>query len=132
MSSSTLSAAPVLEPTAELVSFAERQVRYARLYRGDERRSELRRLMVIPALVQPVDGEYKAIGSPICGVTRDISPQGIGLFHSEPLNHNLLAIQITLVGEQINIITEKLWCRIYGPFYSIGGKFITKTDEFPS
>ncbi len=121
----------VPDPPKELVSFVERQVRNARTYRGVERRSDRRYLMVVPVLVQPVDEQSNAMGAPFAVVTRDISPKGIGLVHSEPIDHRWVALQMSLAGEEVNVGAEVLWSKAFGPFYYIGADFIAKLERFP-
>jgi len=118
---------PVLrQPPAELVSFVERHIRDAQPYAGKERRSEGRYLMVLPVTAQPVDEQYVAIGAPFAVVTRDISPKGIGLVHTEPIDRTLLALQMSLADEEVNLVAEVQWCRAFGPFYYIGARFVRK------
>ena len=87
--------------------------------------------MVVPALVQPVDEKFNAIGDCFTVVTRDISPKGIGLVHSRRLDQKLLALQMRLADEEVNVVVEVLWCRPFGPFEYIGGRFVAKLNGFP-
>ncbi len=130
MTASVTDTAVAPEPPAELVSFVERQVRNARTYAGVERRSDKRYMMAIPVLVQPVDEQSNAVGVPFAAVTRDISPRGIGLAHTEPIVHGLLALRMTLAGEEVNLVAEVQWCRALGPFYYVGAKFVSKLEDF--
>jgi hypothetical protein len=109
-----------LEPIPEMVAFAQRQVRNAKLHHAVERRSEQRHLVVVPVVAQPVDEAFVAIGSPFPMVTRDISTTGVGLIHSEYTEHRWLALRMTLAGENVELATKVLWCRALGPFYSLG------------
>jgi len=123
---------PVLpQPPTELVSFVERQIRNAQAYDGVERRTERRCLMVVPVTAQPVDQQSNAMGAPFAVVTRDISPKGIGLVHSEPIDQTLLALQMSLAGEEVNVVADVQWCKAFGPFYYFGGKFVKKLQSFP-
>jgi hypothetical protein len=119
------------DPPAELVSFVERHVRDAQFYDGDERRSERRYLMVLPVTAQPVDEQYLPTGTPFAVVSRDISPKGIGLVHSEPVEHSLLALQMFIAAEEVNLVADVQWCQAYGPFYYFGGEFVKKLERFP-
>ena len=96
-----------------------------------ERRSERRCLMVVPVMAQPVDEQSNATGAPFSVVTRDISPKGIGLVHSEPIDQTLLALQMTLADEEVNVVADVQWCKAFGPFYYFGGKFVKKLQSFP-
>ena len=131
MSDPTICSPVLPQPPTELVSFVERQIRNAQAYEGVERRSERRCLMVVPVLAQPVDEESNAIGAPFALVSRDISPQGIGLVHSEPIDQTLLALQMSLANEEVNVVADVQWCKAFGPFYYFGGKFVKKLQSFP-
>jgi hypothetical protein len=117
------------EPPAELVSFVERQIRNARTYAGVERRSDKRHLMAMPILVQPLDEQSNAVGVPFAAMTRDISPRAIGLVHTEPIEHELLGVRMSLAGEEVNLVAEVEWCRALGPFYYVGAKFVSKLEN---
>ena len=129
--------APLIDPPvlrqapAELVSFVERHIRDAQPYADKERRSERRYLMVLPVTAQPVDQQYVAIGAPLAVVTRDISPKGIGLVHTEPIDRTLLALQMSLADEEVNLVADVHWCRALGPFYYFGGEFVKRLQGFP-
>jgi hypothetical protein len=120
-----------LQPPRELLSFVERQIRNAPRHTGPERRSENRYLMAVPVLVQPVDKKHNPIGDAFAAVTRDISPTAIGLVHTEEVAHRLLAIQMRLADELVNVIVELLWCEPLGPFEYLGARFVAKLDSFP-
>jgi len=123
---------PVLrQPPAELVAFVERHIRDAQPYDGEERRSERRYLMALPVTAQPVDEQYVAIGAPFAVVTRDISPKGIGLVHSEPIDQTLLALQMSIAAEEVNLVADVRWCTAFGPFYYFGGEFVKRLQSFP-
>jgi hypothetical protein len=119
------------QPPAELVSFAERQIHSALPYKGLERRSDKRYLMAMPVLVQPVDEHSCSIGAPFAAMTRDISPTGIGLIHTEPIEHETLALRMTLADEDVRLLATVLWCKALGPFYYVGANFVSKLDGFP-
>jgi hypothetical protein len=79
-----------------------------------------------------VDEQGSALGAPFALVTRDISPKGIGLVHSEPMDQTLLALQMYLAGEEVNLVADVQWCRALGPFYYFGGRFVKKLESFPN
>ncbi len=116
----------VPEPPAELVSFVERHIRSARPYTGLERRSDKRRLMAMRVLVQPMDEESREVGVPFTAMTRDISPKGIGLVHTEPIEHKLLALRMSLEGKEVDLVAAVLWCRTLGSFYYAGANFVSE------
>lgn len=120
-----------INPPSELVDFAERQVRHAR-FEGSDRRTEKRHLMVVPALLLPLDSSGRAQGPPFPAVTRDISTKAIGLIHTDSLRHSRLALHIQLAGVQANVIAELVWCQPLGPFYFSGCRFVEKLARFPS
>jgi hypothetical protein len=131
MSTDTARSPRVLQPPASLVSFVKRQLRDVHLQWDVDRREEERHLMLVSVLAQPVDEQYRALGEPFALVTRDISKKGIGLVHTEPIRDNLLAIQMSLAGEEVNVVVRLLWSKALGPFYYIGGKFVAKLVSFP-
>src|SRR5262249_15229973 len=107
-----------LHPSASLVSFVKRQVRNAQLQAGPERREEVRQMIVVPAIVQPVDENRQPIGEPVAMVTRDITTRGVGLVHEEPLWHERVAIRLDAEGLDDNeiLIADVVWNRPLGPF----------------
>ena len=119
------------KPSPELLSFVKRQVRNAQLHRDAERRSENRSSIAVPAVVQPLDKHHQPVGEAFAVVARDISPKGIGLVHTERIDHKLLALQISLGGEEANLVVRVVWNMGLGPFYGIGGEFVAKWDRFP-
>jgi len=127
----TLSAVPeAFKPPPELVDFVKRQIREAQVYGGKERRSEERYLMLVPVLVQPVDAQCNPIGDPFVAVTRDISRKGIGLVHGQPIPHPLVALRMSLAGEEVNVVARLLWSEVLGPYYYVGGEFVAKLAGF--
>jgi hypothetical protein len=131
MSTATVRTPNVLKPPTDLVSFVKRRLRDAHLQRDVDRREEERHPMLVSVLAQPVDEQYRAIGEPFALVTRDISEKGIGLVHIKPIADNLLALQMSLVGEEVNVVVRLLWSKVFGPFYYIGGEFVAKLVSFP-
>lgn len=131
MPASTIHTTVAPQPPAELVSFVEQQIRKARPYAGLERRSDKRSLMATPVWVQPVDEQSNAVGVPFAAMTRDISPKGIGLVHTEPIEHGMLALRMSLAGKEVDLVAAVLWCRALGPFYYAGVNFIGESGEFP-
>ncbi len=107
------------------------QIQSAAPYSDDERRSEKRYLMAMPVLVQPVDEQSNAVGVPFAAMSRDISPKGVGLVHTEPIEHAMLALRMSLAGEDVKLITAVRWCRTVSPFYYVGAEFVSKLESFP-
>ncbi len=113
-------------PPKDLVAFVERQVRTIGKCKGDDRRSEGRFLMAVPALVQPLTEDFEPIGEPFSVVTRDISQKGVGLVYSMRVDHRLLALRLTLADEEVNVAVRVRWCQELGPYYYVGGAFVAK------
>jgi hypothetical protein len=122
-----------MHPSASLVAFVKRQVRNAELFAGPERRADLRQLIVVPAIVQPVDAQCQPIGEPVAMVTRDITAKGVGLVHEEPLWHERVALRIDpdrLEDTEI-LIADVVWNRPLGPFCSIGCEVVARIENSP-
>ena len=119
-------------PPFELILQVSRQVQEALLVACPERRAEARNLMVVPVLVQPVDESFEPLAPPFGAVTRNISPQGIGLVHTLPIEYELLALQLKLGDEDINLVAKVLWCELERPaFYYIGCELVAKLEGPP-
>ena len=116
----------------ELISFVERQIRDAEPYPRLDRRLETRNLMVIPVLGIAVDDDHQPIDEPFWLVSRGISSQGIGLVHMDRFEHKLLALQMTIAGEEIVVVARVAWQRGTGPFCSSGASFVAKLEDFPA
>lgn len=120
-----------LDSSLELASFIRSQV-YKLWQNGEiERRTENRCAVAIPVLAQPVDAQFNAIGAPFSAVTRDISPQGIGLVHSEDVKHSLLALQMSLAEQETNLVARVRWSKQLGPLYVFGTSFVARLGSFP-
>jgi hypothetical protein len=122
-----------LHPSASLVAFVKRQVRNAQLQAGPERREELRQMIVVSAIVQPVDENHQPIGEPVAMVTRDITARGVGLVHEEPLWHERVAIRLDAEGLDVNeiLIADVVWNRPLGPFCLIGCEVTARVGNSP-
>lgn len=120
-----------LHPSAELIAFAERQVRHGEQSAISEKRFANRNPLVVSVIAQPIDEQCKPVRPPIAMVTRDITSQGVGLLSERELDERLIALYLPLGDQCVYLGCEVLWCRIAGPFYSIGAQFVFKLDEFP-
>jgi hypothetical protein len=91
-----------------------------------ERRSELRY-----PFFQPVTISFESGDHPLQGITRQISPSGIGLLHGAPLD--LGAVGITMRdddGYGVILPIEVTWCRPCGPhWYVSGGRFVDVAEH---
>jgi len=119
------------QPLPSLIAFVKRQIRNAEVYAGPERREALRRSIVMPVIAQPIDEEFRAIGGPLAMVTRDISPNGIGLVQEERLIYDRLAIRLAFSEEVAVLVGEVHWRKPVGPFYACGCEVIAKLDNMP-
>jgi hypothetical protein len=128
----SLPSSPIAKPPPELVSFVERYVRKAAPQTHNDRRRGPRRLMVVPVRAQPVDEEFHPIGDSFDVVTRDISPQGIGIVHTHRVHHKRLALQLRIMDKEINFVVEVAWCKAMGPYEYVGGRLVAKLDRFPT
>lgn len=85
------------------------------------RRSELRRPFCRPLSILRNDGS-----TILSAYSRDISPKGIGLMHSFPLEAGEVIIQIpSCSGKPVRVRTEIRWCRsITSEWHVSGGQFL--------
>ncbi len=132
MSNSHLNCAPGTTAPPELISFVERQIRDAQPYPWSERRLEKRNLMVVPVLGRAVDDDYQPIDEPFWLVSQSISSKGIGLVHIDRFMHDLVALRLTIAGEEVVVVAKIEWQRGTGPFHSSGALFVDKLEHFPS
>lgn len=123
--------APPLRLSPQLVAFVKRQIRNAALLAGPERRDECRQAIIVPAIVQPIDRQFRAIDAPIAMVTRDVTARGIALVHEDRILFDLLAMQLGLPDEETILVGEVRWKKPVGPYYSCGCEVIAKLDELP-
>ena len=89
--------------------------------------------MVLPVVACAVDDDFQPINEPFSLVTRDISPNSIGLIHIDQFEDKLLALEMAIAGEKISVVAEIMWQRSMGPlFYYSGARFVAKLDYLPS
>ncbi|MGI9473957.1 MAG: hypothetical protein ACR2NZ_20605 [Rubripirellula sp.] len=115
----------------ELVDFARRQFVNATYYRGGERRSEQRHVLMIPVVVVCVDEDNQPLDEPFEVITRDVSATSVGLFHTDEIKHDRIAVHMLLAGTEVNLIVSLKWRSPMGPFYGSGGIYIEKLEQFP-
>ena len=116
----------------ELVDFARRQIVNVVMYKGDERRREGRHHMMLPVRAIPVDDQNQPVGDEFKMITRDISSTAIGLLHTEPILSKRLALQFSMVGNEVLVVINIAWSQPLGPFYGAGGEFVARLEEFPA
>ena len=116
-------------PGEEVSRLVEELINKQQKYQGDERRSATRYPLACPVVAVPIDEQEKP-GEAFAAITRDISSQGISIYHTRPIHEPYLAIQWTVdEGEQLRVLVEVVRCRPVGPFfYEIGGSFVTQAE----
>ena len=84
--------------------------------RDAPRRSYFGAVTVIPA----------APRAELSAFARDISPLGIGLVHTKPIENGEVVVTLDLPsGRTIRLRTEIIWCKCFGDgWYASGGRFI--------
>lgn len=78
-----------------------------------------------PAWLSAIDGDSQLRAEPAVAVrVKDISRQGIGLVHSEPLAHRLALVRFAAPeAPAAELIVRLQWCRFRGPGdYESGGQ----------
>lgn len=114
-----------------MMAFVQRQVRDGHSHVRGDRRAEPRSSVVVPVKARAVNPQFKPIGPTFNLVSRDLSPKGIGLVHDYPIACDLLALQMQLNEEEINLVIRQRWIQDLGPFYYVGGEVVAKLDAFP-
>ncbi len=93
----------------------------------DERRETRRHEFVTPTLAMPVDDQFRAQGETLVVLTRDISTNGASLIHTEQLNANYVALQLTSPGgPALQVVMRVVRCRPLGPYFEVAGPFVTR------
>ena len=64
-------------------------------------------------------------------ISRDVSSKSIGLFHTDEIEHERIAIHMNLADTEVNLIVALKWHSPMGPFYGSGGEYVEKLDQFP-
>jgi hypothetical protein len=122
-------AAPSSSPGTQLperiVNFIRRVIRGEKFYSGPERRRSMRYPITMPVRVTPLDDHQQPSKETFLAVTRDISVTGLCFYHTHPLKHRYLQLELTSPSrEQCTVLLETARCREAGPFFEIGGKFL--------
>lgn len=122
-----------IQPSPQLLSFAERHVKSATLHAPKfERRREPRQYFAAPAVVQPVDGKLRPLGNPFATVTRDFSLNGMGLILDELPQQDLFAVQFAVDGQESCLLVEPLWHAPMGPFEHVGFRVLKVLGSMPT
>jgi len=132
--SSTLQGSPTffLQPSAELMAFAKRQIGNVSPYVGTELRMERREFVVLPVNAILIDEALRPLGPPLAMVTHSLSLCGIGLIHENPLSHDLLALRLVVQGDEELLVGAVHWRKSLGPFNICGCEIIARLDQFPT
>lgn len=122
-----------VQPPQEIVDYVKRtlaRVPNRELFDHSERRAEPRHRVALNVAVMPIDTALKPAGEHFMAVTRDISSRGLCLFSVQPVDNMFLALKLPDVnGQTLQAVMEVLRCRPSGPFFEIGGKFVTKVYD---
>jgi hypothetical protein len=123
-----------LVPSPELRAFARRQVSLAVGETPDtERRQESRIRIALPAIVQPLDAEFKPRAERFAAVMRDMTKDGLGLIVENELPvGDMFAVQVQIgKGEDACLLAKLLWCKPIGPFYLAGFHGVKALKSMP-
>lgn len=118
-------------PPPELVDFVKRHIRNTFIDRSAGRRSSTE-VDLVPALVQPIDAHFRAVGEPFPGIAHDRSSADVELVYDQPFEGRLVALKMRLGGEDIIAVAEVQWNKNLGPYYNVGANFVATLDHFPN
>jgi hypothetical protein len=111
-------------PPERVVNFVRRVIRGEKFYGGPERRVHLRYPITIPVRATPLNDAEEPVGEPFLGITRDISIEGLCMYHMQSVKEKLLQLELTSPNrEQISVLLEVVRCKAVGPFFEIAGRF---------
>jgi len=64
---------------------------------------------------------------------RDISPRGIGLLHTEPLQHGVTTVSVCMQNKPVEAVVDLVWNeRSEGDWWLSGGRFRTSSADYAS
>lgn len=118
-------------PPPELVAFVKRHIRNTFIDRSAGRRSTPEADLV-PALVQPIDAHFRAVGEPFPGIAHDRTSLDVELVYDQPFEGRLVALKMRLADEDVIAVAEVQWSKDLGPYYNIGANFVATLDHFPN
>ena len=123
-------AAAVIESSPELLNFAKRQLANTTLVAPDnERRSEKRIAVALPARMQQVDSELTPIGQSFEAATRDMSVEGLGVIVDTYLvKGRRFTVTLQVDDQQPCLLVETLWCMPMGPYFYAGFRALQALD----
>lgn len=105
----------------------------------DDRRSVVRAQLQLPVVVIPVDWclddetALTVCGPEQVGITRDVSPTGIGLTHDQPLGSDAAIVQFDLPDEgPLNLVLDLRWSVPKSRYsYMSGGRVVGLVEDLP-
>ena len=93
----------------------------------EERRDAARRCVSQTIAVQPVDEQFRPVGSPFLAISRDVSRQGVSLLHSQTVEQDCIVVQLTTGnGTQIQVAMQILRRREMDGFFELAGPLTTR------
>jgi hypothetical protein len=118
-------------PHAELIEFVQRIAAGLKPYQGPERRSEPRWGVTMPVPAAPLNEHLSPCGPTFLAISRDISTQGMGLYHVRPIEvKSLLGVELRAPqGDTMQAVLEVVRCQVNGPAFEIGGRFMAKVYD---
>lgn len=95
-------------------------------YRDSFRRTAKRENVSVPVEARRIDESGNAVGPAIHLVTRDVSSNGLGLFHHQPVEVGLLEMimESPVNGHRMRIIARVEHCTPCGRYFIIGCQFV--------
>jgi len=116
----------IAPPPATLWDFAKRFYE-KRGANPSPRRGEPRVEAELEVLAVPVNEDAEPTAEPFKAITRDVSPNGVGILHTRSVSCTHLAVRFRLgKGDTIELLIKVLRCRPTGPFYHIGCRIVKK------
>ena len=97
------------------------------VYRGQERRSQIRFIVAAPVVAQVVDEQYAPVGEPFQVILRDISTGGVCLLHPTSIESRFLAVTLAHPTDEhatVQVVVEICSRRVDGPMFRIGASFV--------
>ena len=98
--------------------------------RHDERRAANRKPLTLDVIAVPLDDKFVPIGEPFVALTRNISPGGISLVHTEQISTPYLLLRMeTRRHQKLQVIVQVLKSRSFYQFSEISARFVSEAVE---
>lgn len=92
-----------------------------------EKRYSPRHAVTTECPVIPLDDQFRGAGKPFMVFARNLSTAGVGLLSTMRVKNQFLAVEFLAPGHAaVQIVVQARRCRPRGPFFDIGGEFVTK------